>query len=80
MEGETSWRGTAERAEGRDEIGKDPLFVWRWVTSSEKERVWMVLSTSIVSSSAPDPASHSLTVLSSDADASDLPSGEKATE
>ena len=39
----------------------------------------MTESTSSVCSTAPEPASHSLTVLSSDADASVLPSGEKAT-
>ena len=38
----------------------------------------MVLVSSVCSA-APDPASHSLTVLSHDTDASTLPSGEKVT-
>jgi hypothetical protein len=71
--------GTAGPAEGDEKTGNDPLLVWREVQSSEKERVPTMAPTSNVCSTAPDPASHSLTVLSLDADASSLPSGEKAT-
>jgi len=62
------------------EMGKDPLSVWREVPSSEKESELTLLPVLSVCCSAPDPASHSLTVPSRDADASVLPSGEKATE
>ena len=56
-----------------------PLSVLRTVPSIENEMFRITESTSNVCSTAPEPASHSLTVLSHDADASVLPSGEKAT-
>ena len=56
-----------------------PLSVWRNVPSLENERAQISALTSSVCRAAPELASHSLTVMSLDADASSLPSGEKAT-
>src|SRR2546429_594592 len=63
----------------RNAVYSEPLAVWRNVPSSETESVTKAEPPSSICSAAPEPASHSLTVLSPDADASCLPSGEKAT-
>lgn len=55
-----------------------PLLVLRDVPSLENERVRRVTPTLSVCRAALELASHSQTVLSCDADASSLPSGEKA--
>ena len=60
-------------------VSSSPLSVLRDVPSLENERVRRATSTSSVWRAAPEPASHSLTVSLYEADASSLPSGEKAT-
>jgi hypothetical protein len=56
-----------------------PLSVFRYDPSRENESVAITVLTSSVWSAAPVAGSYSLTVRSSDADASCLPFGEKAT-
>jgi hypothetical protein len=63
----------------RTELCIGPLFVWRNVLSLENERMKTIVLISRVCSTAPEPASNSLTILSDDADASRWLSGEKAT-
>jgi hypothetical protein len=66
-------------SERDEEMGSKPLLVWRDVPDSEKDRVLTIELTSSACSSKPEPASHILTVLSTEDDASVLLSQEKAT-
>lgn len=61
-------------------IFRYPLFVLRNLPSAENERTIGTAPTSRVCCSAPDLVSHSLIVLSRDADASCLPSCENTTD
>ena len=56
-----------------------PIFMSRYWLSLEKDSGLIAMSVSSVASEAPVAESQSLTVSSSDADATSLPSGEKAT-
>jgi hypothetical protein len=60
-------------------MGICPLSVFRCEPSGEKDRVLIITPGVRMLRQDPVPASQSRTVLSRDADATSLPSGEKAT-